>query len=197
MMRDMTSHRPWFDSYPSDAALARAVPQRIRVHVAAQRGCRVPGQAGARVLRGSHDVRGAARRGRAVLGGARGARGPEGRSGRHDLAELPRVRDRVLRLPAPRGRRRGQQPAVHRARARAPDQRLGREGDDRARSDLPSVRADPRRRRRAGRDRGEAEPVHEAPDQVAGAAEVQVGCSQARHPCPSSRPITGCGGGPT
>ncbi len=115
---------------------------------------------------------------------------------------LPNCPEYVIALFACQriGRGRGrQQPAVHRARAGAPDQGLGRPGHDRARPDLPRLR---RSIREAAGVRevivATAQPLHAPADQVAGAAEVHAPTprSTARR-CRSSRRGTGCAGGPT
>ena len=97
------------------------------------------------------------------------------RPGRADPAELTPVRDRVLRVPAARRDRGGQQPAVHAARAGAPAQ-------DHAPSvmvvlDLlyPALGGRPRRGAGPRGGRHEAERLHAVPAEPARAAQVQEG----------------------
>src|SRR5215211_2053443 len=98
LVRDLPVRRP---------PQPRAVPEPVRVRDARGVGTNASGGAGARLVRPEDLLRGAPARGRTLLGGARRPRGRQGRPGGAHHAELPPVRDRLLRDGPPgRGRRR-------------------------------------------------------------------------------------------
>ncbi len=125
--------------------VARAVPRGVALLVGRVRGGTVPGPAGHRVVRQAPELRRSAPGGRALQRDARAAGRAAGRPRRAGRAELPAVRDRVLRVPAARRDRRGEQPAVHEARDGAPVARRRAEGRARRR---PALRGFRRRVRR-------------------------------------------------
>ena len=127
--------------------VARAVPRGVALLVGRVRGGTVPGPAGHRVVRQAPELRRSAPGGRALQRDARAARRAAGRPRRADRAELPAVRDRVLRVPAARRDRRGEQPAVHEARDGAPVARRRAEGRARRRPPVRGFRRRVRRRR--------------------------------------------------
>ena len=175
IMPRMSDARPWLDHYPPDVPASLAPYPDESLFSLLQNAAAGFGSRTAIAFFGRHLTYAAAPgRGGALLRGPRGARRAQGRSRGPPAAELPRVRDRVLRVPADRRDRGGQQPALHGARARAPAQGRRHLGDGRARPGVREVRQGPRRRRRARGDRREAEPLHGVPAQRARAAEVQA-----------------------
>ena len=124
----MTEHRPWFASCPPGVPkTARAVPRGSPSSRCSRRGRRSSPTAPAIAWFGKHlSYRELLAEVERCSRGARGSRREEGRPRRAPPAELPAVRDRVLRDGAA-GRDRGrQQPAVHAARDGAPAARLRR-----------------------------------------------------------------------
>ena len=112
----MTDERPWFATYPPDVPVSLAPYPRSRVFALLQNAAAGFPDRPALAFFGRHLSYGRllkeVERFSAVLAGLGVQKGD--RVGA-DPAELPRVRDRLVRLHADRCDRGGQQPAVHRS----------------------------------------------------------------------------------
>ena len=137
----MTDHRPWFRVWRRGVPKTVApFPHQSVFHLLADSAAGFPNSTAIAFL-GKHlsyrELLHEVERFSAVLAGLGVQRGD--RVGL--LLELPAVRDRVVRVPASRRGRGGEQPALHPARARSPDQGLLPERDGRPGPAVPGVGA--------------------------------------------------------
>ena len=172
----MTDHRPWFRVWRAGVPKTVApFPRQSVFNLLVDSAAGFP-ESTAIAFLGKHlnyrELLQEVERFSAVLAGLGVKRG---RPGRPAASELTPVRDRVVRVPAARRRGGRQQPALHPARARAPDQGPLAQRDGRPRPALPRLGG--RRERGAGPrgDRHQAHGLHAVPAQPARAHQVQEG----------------------
>ncbi len=140
MMRTMTDHRPWFRVWRAGVPKTVApFPRQSVFNLLADSAAGFPESTAIAFLGKHMNYRELLQRGGALQRRPGRPRGQAGRPRRPPPPELTAVRDRVVRVPAPRRRRRGQQPSLHAARARAPDQGSLAQRDGRPRPALPGL----------------------------------------------------------